>query len=326
MTLHCVGRPQKTMVCPTGENLTPDGRPQKTMVCPTGENLTPDGRPQKTMVCSTGENLTPDGRPQKTMVCPTGENLTPDGRPQKTMVCPTGENLTPDGRPQKMMVCPTELLESGTRPRPLFCCGNQPSFDRIVLDIPDQFIQFSRRANPVIVGFILPECFSAAPEQAIRNSASSSLQPAHDIRHRDMRLPHYVHMVRHDRPGVKIVGVAGGRTVLESILDNSGNTGVAQPERSRTASVELLVANLKRDAPCVLRSEDFGRRRRRGPGETPSDKDNASVRKPVRKPAPITKHGRPQKTMVCPTGENLTPEGRPQKTMVCPTAIVLTKI
>jgi hypothetical protein len=196
--------------------------------------------------------------------------------------------------------------EPGTGPSPLLFRSHQSRLDRIALDITDYFLQLSRRTYPVIVGLILPKRMSAAPQHPIGDPAGPALQPAHDIRHRDMWLPHCVHMVRHDRPSVKVVGMADGRTMLESILDDSGDAGVLQPERPRTGSVEPLVSDVKRNAARIFGGEDLGRRRRSGPGEAPSYKDNTAIREPMRKSAAINKHGRPQKTMVCPTAKNLT--------------------
>jgi len=204
--------------------------------------------------------------------------------------------------------------EPGTGPRPLFCRVNQPCVDRIVLDIPDNVLQLSRRTYPMIVGVTLPKSLSAASQDAIGNPAGSSFKPTHNGRHRDMRIQHRVHMVWHDRPGVKVVGMANGIAMLESILNHSGDTLVPQPKRPRTASVEPLVANVKRNTSCVLGRENLGRNWRGGPREAPSHKDNAAIRKPMRQVAAIKKHIRRAHF------------GRPQKTMVCPTAIVLTKI
>jgi len=211
--------------------------------------------------------------------------------------------------------------EPGTGPSPLLFRSHQSRLDRIALDITDYFLQLSVRTNPVIVGLILPKSLSAAPQRSIGDPAGPAFQPAHNVRHRDVWLPHHVHMVRHDRPGVKVVGVADGRTMLESILDHSGDTLIPQPERPRTAPVEPLIANVKRNAACVFRREDLGRGRRSGPGEAPSYKDNAAIRKPMGKVPAIEKH---QKTMVSSTAKILTtlawaPVGRPQETMVCPT-------
>jgi ABC-2 type transport system ATP-binding protein len=107
--------------------------------------------------------------------------------------------------------------------------------------------------------------------------------------------------------------MADGRTILKSVLDHSGDTLVPQPERPRTAPVEPLVPHVKRNAPGVFGREDLGRRRRSGPGEAPGYKDNAAIREPMRKMPAIEKHGRPQKTMVCPTAKKLSQilRGRP---------------
>jgi|HubBroStandDraft_4_1064222.scaffolds.fasta_scaffold56493_2 hypothetical protein len=199
--------------------------------------------------------------------------------------------------------------QPGTGPRPLFCCANQPRLDRIALNILDHFIQLSRRTNPMIVRLILPKNLSASPQDAIGYPAGSPFKPAHNVRHRDMRFPHGVHMVRHNSPGLKVVGMPDVGAIFDGILNHSGDTLVPQPERSRTASVEPLVANVKRNAACVLGRDDLRRARRSGSGESPSYKDNAAIRKPMRKVAAI-KHikcsGRPQKTMVGPTGKVLT--------------------
>jgi hypothetical protein len=204
--------------------------------------------------------------------------------------------------------------DQGTGPSPLLVRAHQSPLDRIALDITDYVRQLSRRTYPVVVGFILPKRLSTAPQHSIGNPAGPALQPAHDVRHRDVRLQHYVHMVRHDRPGVEVVGVADTRTILESILDHSGDTLIPQPEWPRIASVEPLVANVKRNAPGLCSSEDRRHGRRSGPGETPSYKDNAAIREPMRKPAAIEKYLR------------WAPCGRPQKTMVCPTAKALRKV
>jgi len=206
------------------------------------------------------------------------------------------------------VVCP----EPGTGPGPVLFRAHQSRFDGIALDITDYFLQLLRRTYPVIVGFILPKRMSTAPQNPLGDPAGPALQPAHDSRHRDMWLPHCVHMVRHDRPGVKVVRVADCRAILESILDNLGDAGVLQPERPRTGSVEPLVSDAKRNAACILGREDLGCARWSGSGEAPSYKDNAAVREPMRKVPAIKKHlkmvpfGRPQKTMVCPTEKNLT--------------------
>ena len=196
--------------------------------------------------------------------------------------------------------------EPGTGPCPFLFRVHESRGNRITLDIPDHFIQLSRRAYPVIVGLILPKSPSAAPQHSIRNSAGPALKPAHNVRHRDMRLPHYMHMVGHDCPGVKVVGMADGRTIVQGILDNSGDALIPQPERSRTASVEPLVANVKRSPSCVFRREDLGRNWRVRTGQTPGHKNDTALRKPMRMSAAVRKHGRPQKTTACPKAKNLT--------------------
>ena len=201
--------------------------------------------------------------------------------------------------------------ESGAGPGPLLFRGHQPRLDRTSLDIPDHFIQLSRRTDPVIVGFVLPKRLPVASEDANGNPAGPALQPTHNGRHRDMRLPHCVHVVRHDRPGVEIIGTANGPAIFDGILNYSGDTRIPQPERPRTASVEPLVANAKRSSSCVFGREHLGRDWGVGTGQAPGYKDNASIRKPMRKVAAI-KHikyprvDRPQKTMVCPTAKILT--------------------
>ena len=206
---------------------------------------------------------------------------------------------------QTIAFCGLPLSEPGTGPKPLLCRTHQSRFDGIALDTLDHFIQFTRRTNPVVVGFILPKSLSAAPQHSIGNPAGPSLQPAHNGGHRDMRLPHCVHMVRHDRPSAQVVGAADVRSIVKGVLDHSGDTLVPQPERPRIGSIEPLVSNMKWNTPSVFGREDLGRERC-GSGEAPGYKDNAAIRKPMRKPAPIEKHGRPQKTMVCPTAKNLT--------------------
>ena len=218
------------------------------------------------------------------------------------------------------------LSKSGTGPSPLLLRAHQSRLDRIPLDITDYVLEFLRRTNPVIVGLLLPKGLSAASQHTIGNPAGPPFQPAHDVRHRDMRLPHCVHMIRHDRPGVKVVRMTDGRTMLDSIFDNLGDAGVLQPDRPGTTSVKPLVANVKRNAARVFGCEDLRRARRSRPGKAPCYKDNAAIREPMRKMPAIEKHGRPQKTMVCPTAKTLTtlaPVGRPQRTMVCLTAKTL---
>jgi hypothetical protein len=92
-----------------------------------------------------------------------------------------------------------------------------------------------------------------------------------------VRLPHCVHMVRHDRPSVEVVGVADVRTILESILDHSGDTLVPQPERPGAASVEPPVTNVKRNAACVFGREGL----RRGPTAKLSHRSVQHSRKPL---------------------------------------------
>src|SRR5208283_1364404 len=135
--------------------------------------------------------------------------------------------------------------EPGTGPSPLLFRAHQARVDGIALDITDYVFQLSRRPNPVIVGLILPKSLSTAPQHSIGNPAGPALQPAHNGRHRNMWLPHCVNVVRHDRPGVKIVGADRG-TVLERILDSFGDASVPQPEVPRTAPVEPLVPHVKR--------------------------------------------------------------------------------
>jgi len=200
--------------------------------------------------------------------------------------------------------------EPGTGPRPLLFRAHQSRVDGIALDITDYVRQLSRRTNPVIVGLVLPKSVSTESQHSIGNPAGPALQPAHNSRHRDMRLPHCVNVVRHNRPSVQIVRMADCRTILKSILDHSGYTLVPQPERPRTAPVQPLVPDVKRNAPGVFGREDLGCRRRSGPGEPPSYKDNAAIREPMRKVPAIEKHGRPQKTMVCPTAKALTDSER----------------
>ena len=175
-----------------------------------------------------------------------------------------------------------DCAEPGTGPSPLLLRANQPRLHRIALDIMDHVLQLLRRTNPVIVGLILPKSLPTAPQHSIDDPAGPAFQPAHNVRHRDVRLPDCVYMVRHDRPGVEVVGVADVCTILESILDHASDTLVPQPERPGTAPVEPLVTNVKRNAACVLGRQGFGRRRRSGSGEAPGYKDNAAIRKPVR--------------------------------------------
>src|ERR1035438_3085911 len=198
-------------------------------------------------------------------------------------------------------------FESGTGPRPLLFRAHQSRFDGVALDITDYVRQLSRRANPVIVGLILPKGISTAPQHSIGNPAGPALQPAHLVAQASACgwLPHCVNVVRHDRPGVKVVRVADC-TVLDSVLDNFGDAGIPQPEGPRIGWVEPLVPHVKRSAAGVFGREDLGRRRRSGPGEPPRYEDNAAVREPMRKMPAIKKHGRPQKTMVCPTAKTRT--------------------
>jgi hypothetical protein len=205
------------------------------------------------------------------------------------------------------------VQESGTGPRPMLFRGDQPRLNGIALDIPDHFIQFSRRTNPTIVGLILPRRLPAAAQNAIRDPAGSSLKPTHNVRHRDPRLPNCVQMVWHNGPDVQVVG-ADGCTMLQSVLNHSGDSLVPQPERPPTAPVEPLIANVERNAACVFGGEELRRGRRSGPGKAPSYKDDASIRKPMRKVAAIKKH------IQWVQGD------RPQKTMVRPTARIFTKI
>ena len=233
---------------------------------------------------------------------------------------PVGQTIVLCGLPS----CP----DPGTRPSPLLFRIHQSRLNRIALDIPDHFVQFSRRPNPMIVGLVLPKSLPAAAQDAIGDPARSSFKPTYNGRHRDPRLQYYMHMVRHNRPGIEIIGVADGGAMLQSILNHAGDTRIPQPDRPRTASVESLVAKLTRNATCVLGSEHLRRDWRSGSSEAPSYKNDALIRKPMGKVAAI-KHvkcaraGRPQKTMVCPTEKFLTLVGRPRKTMVCPTRKIL---
>ena len=203
-------------------------------------------------------------------------------------------------------------FESGTGPRPLLFRAHQSRFDGVALDITDYVRQLSRRANPVIVGLILPKGISTAPQHSIGNPAGPALQPAHLVAQASACgwLPHCVNVVRHDRPGVKVVGMADCRAILDSLLDHSGDAGIPQPEGPRTGSVELLVPHVERNAPGVSGREDLGCGRWSGPGEAPSYEGNAAIREPMRKVPAIEKHGRPQKTMVCPTAKALTDSER----------------
>ena len=229
-------------------------------------------------------------------------------RPQKTMVRPTqlcgGANL-PVGQTIGFCGLPSRP-EPGTRPSPLFFRAHESRLNRIALDVTNYVRQLSRRTNPMIVGLILPKRQPAAPQDAIGDPAGPTLQPTHNVRHRDMRVHHCVHMVWHNRPGVEVVGVANGRTIFDGILNHSGDTLIPQPKRPRTAPVEPLVANMKRNTACVLRGEHLGRDWRSRSREAPRYANNAAIRKPMGKVAAV-KHiqcaraSRPQETMVCST-------------------------
>jgi hypothetical protein len=192
--------------------------------------------------------------------------------------------------------------EPGAGPSEVCGRAHHTRSHRIALDVADHVIRLARRTDPMIIRFVLPKC-SASSKYSISHSTSPALQPTHDCRHRNMWLPHNVHMVRHDRPGVQIVRMLNGCAVANSVLDNLGNAGVSQPKRSRNASIEWLAP--RRNSAGIFGGKNLRRVRRPGPGEAPRREDNGAIGEYMGETASIYKHGRPQKTMVCPTAENL---------------------
>ena len=197
----------------------------------------------------------------------------------------------------------------GTRSLPFSFRPHQACRDRVAFDITDSLFQFTRRAYPMIIGFGLPKRL-AAFQEPVRDAACPTFQPSHNVRHWDVGLPYGVNVIRHDSPGVKVIRAADGRTVQEGVLDHCDDARVAQPERSRAASIKCFIAKLKRNTACVFGGEDFWSTRRLRSGKAPGDEHDAVLGKPMREMAAIEHHcdnGRPQKTMACPTG------------LVCPT-------
>ena len=135
----------------------------------------------------------------------------------------------------------------GARPRKFLGSTRQPSFHRIVLDVPPNPPKLHFVTNQVIVTFMLPKRPTDA-QHSIALQASKSLKRLHHLGHVHQRSNQQMNMIRHDNVRVKLI--VPRIPMANGSRHHARHLGHAQVQRTTAPAVQKTVHSHKRLARC----------------------------------------------------------------------------
>ena len=170
----------------------------------------------------------------------------------------------------RQLIVALPIIPPRRRPRPILRPLNQPSPNRIHMNIPDLFIEFRSAKNiPVIPASTLPEpCLSIACSEFLENSSikftpsmdypmcKCAFHGLGDCRNwilRQSRPDQQVHMLRHDHPRKQVEShtIARSRNLFNECVFDSVILKQTEPSITRKCKIPRMV--------LVFESAHFGR-------------------------------------------------------------------
>jgi hypothetical protein len=124
-----------------------------------------------------------------------------------------------------------------TRPGPVFRPLHQSRNHGIPLNILPDALKFGLVSHPVVIGFVLPEGLTNAPQSSIRVARGDSFDAARDSSQRRSGQEEYVYVIRHHHLGVERV-LTELFTTKDGVLREHRNLGVAKPDGAKSCAVE----------------------------------------------------------------------------------------
>jgi len=178
---------------------------------------------------------------------------------------------------------PTLKFLTRTRPTPFLRSLYQPRTHGISFNVPDDVVKLPVIADPVIVGFILPERLPSPTHNGVGMPGTRAFCGSGHFSQGLVRHQESMHVVRHYDPGEKVaqLPLLFGRE--ERVNYACSDSWDRQPSRPRARSVELPVEQCETLAFAGRRIlHTHVRRARHGAVQSPCQKDRNAFGLPMR--------------------------------------------
>jgi len=129
---------------------------------------------------------------------------------------------------------------AGARPGVIFRSCDQPSFYRIVFDVDSDSLFFLPIADPVIVGFRLPETLPRPAKNSISFTRTCAFERTQQFIRRHFRQQQHVNVIRHDCVGSQLV-MAQFHSAVQGCHNDLSYFGLPQIKRAARGVIEVAV-------------------------------------------------------------------------------------
>lgn len=127
-----------------------------------------------------------------------------------------------------------------TRPRVVVRTRDEPGFNRIVLDVSNNFLKLALVSDPVIVGFGLPKRLPRPAQHLVGFPSAATFQRAKQSPRLHLWLQKYVDMVGHNHPSSQVV-VTKIDAAAERVDDYVGDILPAKVQGASPGGIQVTI-------------------------------------------------------------------------------------